>query len=148
MTESKRIFSINSKKCLENKKVEQKEELVVRDSEEINLYNSLSRSKLPELEFGQKNSTFNIQSFIAIKEIEWKIIDITEIGGCFYIVLVSFNRLTNLSHINIIKENSSEIVLYKEHSRLINNFCVQKNLLVVEAFQKIIGGLKSIPNKH
>ena len=148
MTESKRIFTINSKKCLDNKKVEQKEELVVPDSEEINLYNSSSRSKLPELEFGQKNSTFNIQSIIAIKEIEWKIIDITEIGSCFYIVLVSFNRLTNLSHINIIKENSSEIVLYKEHSRLINNFCVQKNLLVVEAFQKIIGGFKSIPNKH
>ena len=92
-------------------------------------------------------SNYNLKYAIDSREIEIETLDVTEINGSYYIVLLSFNKESNTYFISLASALTFEILFYKEKSRKIQNVCAKGDILIVKYIGRVVRGIISLQNQ-
>jgi hypothetical protein len=147
MTEVKNIYCIFPKHAAR----ERIGSLEIND-EQIDLLLS-SQKSLPVLKRATSNSdksngnlksNYNLKYAIDSREIEIETLELTEIQGNFYIILLSFNRESNTNFISLASATSFEILFYKEKVKKITNIRAKGDVLVIEYNGRVVSYLISV----
>lgn len=92
-------------------------------------------------------SSYNLKYAIDSREIEIETLDVTEIGGSYYIILLSFNKESNTYFISLASAITFEILFYKEKTRKIQNVCAKGDVLIVEYTGRVVRRIISIQDQ-